>query len=1627
MNRTETTKRALPELPRTYIRREHIVQAARSLASASGSLLVEGDDGIGISAFLVELASSATGPVLYLPIKTASRITYTVPFLVSQLLVQVNDLFGDESFDATHPSVVDWRKAILRLQQFARRTGKEILFIVDGLHHIPEADARYADEIIADLLCIGVPEVQHFIGVGRNSALQKRLSGKANGKVFELMPLSREEAKGFLQANGIAESDALEVVAAARGNPGVLASACRQYRTGAAPLAAGPGGLTLFLKQEWDRFTSRLTAEELTIVEALYANVVFSRQLFTEQSLTQRVQGSESLLRRVLEEEKFLYVNDGGNIEISGTTARKLLEAELAKYRGRIIQENIALLMQAPTSKAAVELLPSFFDEAGQTRELLGYLSPEVLDLWFAQTASLNLLQRRTQLGLQAASTGKLFPEVFRFSLETSAVRCLKQGVDETRSKIALLAELGHFPEALELTQEGPTAENRTLLFAEYVRVAHSKRHPIDPVARDYLTAAIDGLDESSDRDLAIEIATAIVGAFPDLAISAIDKGLQGSERSRDLALGRLAVETIRSGGPEHHSMYANRIADSKLQAFVITLGELLGGKTLQAVRQISSEMPIRQKFLFLRNWLKNSSRNPEGVEVALYALGEIERETAYTPTAADFCDILQPAIGPSDAVECKQLLLRMESQMGLVKGQSSSVDLVRLQMYLAAGFAKFEPIEVIENRLLDTFYSIEDIADIGTKVEATAWALSIVGEAQFPEVLEEKHKFQAVMSGELLKGVTAMLANTAEHFRVAEGAVNALCRLHPGLAMALVEQFNIEHRRDEGFAHAAEVIARNCKLPDFVDCAIRCIERISSRMERTGAILAVLKELNHRPAISADEYARLLGQIECIGDPGRRADAYIWLCSNQYLANDEVATGELFNRFLEVVTQADDLTLLRPRAFGMLQRLAARHPILAAASYKEVERRLSSYRRAPRAMAVTNYYFCRIANSSFVGLASLDLDTDDHLLRIVEHFSTIPVFEWRVLLLNDLIVSLHFAGRRDLRDRLCADHLVGLLSSLPDQFLDQYSNIVLEAIPALFLWNQAVANSFVKKLPEDAAEKAMVEVAMTILRGTSLLNPHSDEKFEHRALSYDEALAVTEALEKLSTDADFVRTLESFVHALNNRLNRNAFTPQQRSGIAVRVLQHAERILPDQRNIKHGGWLIYAKLVVELLGDLKAVNWKSYELQIDALPNLSDQVLLLGTLASYMPSRMENERKALLRKAESKLRQVPSIVDRALRAVGLSSSAGANEKDLAERLLREALEATLSSDSPDAGKTQQIVVDAAYRLDERIAERLIERIDDDPARAKAKREIRERVSVHKNSHAIGRADVGKLTANAKQFGESSFKALGSLNASRSVALDVHRSIGIVNRAAQGTLEMNWAAYCWFLRSLQKRASKHPNKYGETVLALHEMLQLSAEFTSRLNQRLCGEQTASAVDAYAPEDYLIGDHGSRQEILSRIASWVTEDGAMEEVLLCDPYFKSGAMELLWMIHSVRPDTTYCVLTHLNSPAEAERLRAAMIDQWKALSDESCPPIAIVGCYFEDRVEQCPVHDRWVLGDQGGAQLGTSIADVGNGRLSAVDRLNAQEVAAIRHRLGAYLKRAKKHGDGRALRYVLASI
>jgi hypothetical protein len=212
--------------PKGYQYRPHTCREfTRVLATDSETnvLCIEARPGIGASSLCAEIFESLDGPAILLIVEVGSRAGYSIPILLSQAVRQASLQLGLISETSGQDSSVgDWHNLLMKLQRRARSTRQQLHLIIDGLYQIPTEDRRYLQDVIKDVLSLGVAGIAHVITWREDSKLPDFLHPAVTRRI-SVPALSEIEAENYLLANGIAGDVVKEIILSTACVPAKLA------------------------------------------------------------------------------------------------------------------------------------------------------------------------------------------------------------------------------------------------------------------------------------------------------------------------------------------------------------------------------------------------------------------------------------------------------------------------------------------------------------------------------------------------------------------------------------------------------------------------------------------------------------------------------------------------------------------------------------------------------------------------------------------------------------------------------------------------------------------------------------------------------------------------------------------------------------------------------------------------------------------------------------------------------------------------------------------------------------------------------------------------------------------------------------------------------------------------------------------------------------------------------------------------------------------------------------------------------------------------------------------------------------------------------------------------------------
>ncbi|MCB8745943.1 hypothetical protein LHU53_03370 [Rhodoferax sp. U2-2l] len=806
------------------------------LGSESNVLFIEARPGIGASSLCAEIFESLDSPAVLLTIEAGSRAGYSIPILLSQAIRQANLQLGISSENvAGENSVGEWHTLLMKLQRRARSARTQLYIIIDGLYQIPIEDKRYLQDVVKDVLSLGVAGIAHIITWSEDSKFPDFINF-SNARRVAVPALSDNEATSFLLANGINGDEVKEIILSTACVPAKLASVVRLSQNGTLDISKIKSSLSDFYELEWATLKSKsiITENELELVFSFF---IYSKRHLSIPELADYAKVNILILKKLLEKSGFVRINDTEVVSPASNTHRAFLMEKLLFNRDYVIGKFVESLLNNVASPESVQLLPSYYEELGRDSDIVAVLTPENLDSFLGETQSLAALRRRTELGFNAAISCHMEVEAYRFALQTSVVRSLELS-DDNESRLAALAATDRLDEALNLALGSPTKEERLLLLAQYAKALFARGIQVDQTIADGISSLIRDVDLSADRERALAIAEKLVGPLPDQSIAIVEQASGGAKDYQDAAFTHLVLNSQKqqsTGQQVSLEKYRTRIADSDLQGFLRATEAVFGEKSADEIKGSTAGLDGRQRSFFLRLWIRSHTTDPEALDIADYALDEVARDTAYLPTAADLIDICSPLADAVDIERAKLILGRVEVQQSALLDATPTIDKYRLELEIARAKTAF-CISDVDEALSDIFLRIGYLDDDGVRLECFSWMRSTL--EQFSNAPESVVTcFRNLLNDSIQETTEKCLSTTAEHLDVFSGAVTALTEYSPKQAIDLVAKLNIQPRRDKGYRLFAEkLLTRRSVVPIEMALLLRALNSIVSKNIRWTA-----------------------------------------------------------------------------------------------------------------------------------------------------------------------------------------------------------------------------------------------------------------------------------------------------------------------------------------------------------------------------------------------------------------------------------------------------------------------------------------------------------------------------------------------------------------------------------------------------------------------------------------------------------------------------------------------------------------------------------------------------------------------------------------------------------------------
>jgi len=1580
------------------IDRSNFIETIARVFGGTSVVFLEGEEGSGTTTTAAQFCIENPVNTFALFIKPASRIAYSADYLRLVLAEQIYWFLEGKTYQNDVVDVSDFQRLLLRLRRRATACNP-VYFIVDGMHQIGVDEHRAIELIMKEILPIGWDHVK-FLIVGDQDRFDRYLN-KTTSKYCQQLTFTLSESRIFLAPLGLGEEDERSIHNLCNGIPGRLAILKR--------LLSGSVSLEEILKSHPSKYLEFIRLEFDSVGELpaptkkLLAVFTFSNRLVDVSEICQIAQVGSSVLSELLHLCPFVRLTSNSLlIEFVSDAHRRFCSNLLADLRDEAIKAQIDYLVQHPGSAVAVRFLPVYYQQLGQTQELIRLLSSEHFCQLLEETESVRTLQNRAELGLKTASVLAQVSEVFNFSIKRSVFSSIA-GADGIKSEIRALVALGEVRAALYLAQESVVREERLAFLCAFAQRCKDTLNFVDPEVLSYIRETAKGIKFEELGDKSIDIACELVSVDPELAMSIFDDAQKGVNDSKetDIAFVRMTLAAGKSSPADREKSFglvSRRISDENLQRFTSSLNALMTNFSADRIISITETIDEIHRLPFLCRWLRKQKKMDKTLKVASYALDLMIGTSTYSPKMRDLGDIASALPFFASRDDAVALINRIDGQVGIIRDASVSADSTSMQMSLAEAEYRIDPARSA-NRVIESYYEILELDSPESQLECFAIMLEALYRINDLELFEKKHQLKTLISDELRAILDKVLRDSADQFLIVKGALKALAKVDLAAACTIAGRLNNLSRREEAFSHIVRTIFVGECDDNLLDEAFKTITRIKIADNREAVIDSCIHSLvTSKRSIRETLFDQLTTAVCAFENAERTCSAVIAL-AEIWASNPTYNCERLIDLFSKQIDLVDSAWSRADFCFCFASSLASENKEVAKGYYDKGASIKSDAVIGSRDLTQVVVYCLVLLNRAFSGAMRAKCFDDDFMTRYLRLVEYIPSSLAKSEVLGDLACRAWIAKRLDVADSLMRQSFIPLIDSALSKNSRQGAHLIATLFPAMYCTRPDVAVSYVTKMPRVFLEQVIMNTIDLILTRSTLSDPAFDEKADKLAITHADAMSVFTLIKHLETDSKIYSAADGLISTLSAKVNRNSLTINQRRDLAAKLREVFSAKLPDPENIQHEGYLILCEALALVLSE--EVSYKSWELLVNRgrkISNLADSGFVLQRLASILPKKFSSLFEELNKEAIALYSRLPSPIDQVNHLIDMSS---ATSVIYAKQGLRAAMTMTLASRDVDLAKrSQRRIVDLADKISPQFADEVSDMIDQDPTREIAKQEVMERratlsvkrkLANNRNSEEITEAEVEHLP-------EASWMNTASLMSGRIETRDPELFIEYLKKSSSLPLENAYPVLVWHVENLTKKYSNARSGDAE-ILSLVENLLLTSELTLNLVDRLSRRRKQYAL-ANAAEDKLSFPLGvnNRDECVEFLASWLSN--CSDDIILCDPYFGPDQLGFLRLIVANCPSCSLTILTSKAFLVENSALSdESFLRKWNEMMDQDPPATTIIATSYLSTAKS-PIHDRWLICGNRGVALGTSFGSLGTGKLTGIVPMTSEHVTSV---------------------------
>ena len=1321
----------------------------------------------------------------------------------------------------------------------------------------------------------------------------------------------------------------------------------------------------------------------------------------------------------------YIHIKDNGAICLRSVGFRKYLCERLQDHKRDVELSQIRILEGMKVGEGYAMALPSLYKSAGLNDSLIKYLNADNVQTILAEGHSQAALNVQCRFGYEACAAvpTRHLSSRFRYSLNKAASREIERN-ELWDHEISALIAIGQHAKALALAHTVYLSEERLKCYLLIARKPSGLSPDDQAVLKDNIRQLVEEIDFEDIPEKSMELAKLLLPIDYKAAIGIVDRINKAHQEdiNTDKVFSQFSLfEPIDPEEDEaRRDLARSHIQDTGLREFIDATENLFKKDDVETFLDELKRLPnYAQQLRLLRYWLP-AHKDKEGVgRVVLEALRLIVADSdTDMPKARELNDIAS-LMGTMTKEQMEEGLRYINSLGDTIMRPTS--DYVDAMITVIEGSRNVLP-EKSKILLEELYIFVDDLKDEGMWLTCTAKLLGHFDRLGDAHMVSDTIGTKDQLRSELKEKASQLFLATAYHMKIVEGPIAALVCTEPELIETFVAQVNTAERRSRAYSYAAEQYLVHVEPEKLnLDYFFHLLTRAEIKRGDCGKPLTMLtnklltgEKYNHESLLPfVKSHIRFVEKLEDV-----------WLqctiCMRLYRwairhFPEDPFVDDVKGRMLswwDTINQRQEKIEL---GFHIAKILARRSKdeaenMIARCSELRHQSLLTS------SSCVDAFYNCHsLYVNSLITLISRGICDDQILQAFKDDENGLVSESERACMWGKIALAYHLAGNEE------------MFKSVGDQFLptdyssfspDEQKWLIFQISPTLYLRGQLKFFTLLEDYDDVFRDVCLKRVcAFVISKRLDVMEIDIRTTYE---LTYSDFNDLNTLIDHMTDENEIFSIVEVIARSLRTT-NRtlDPLSTQQKNAVRVTTESIVEKKYPAPGGISHDGYKIACQAILEY--SLRAFNTAQKEVwdkRLQSVDNKADRAFLYFYIAPFFtkhPDKVD-----FLSRGVEVTRDVHFAFDRVSRLDMAFTECAINNLGILMPALAEEAFLCLRADGTE--EQYEGLLDTIHQYKPELAESIMVKLDQDPARVYNKRKLQYHLESVKRIAKAGKdiTTVGDLDRDEqRRFFEERLK---NLQNGKGQILAVEDAFSLtIGYLYNSPLTDAMPAIRYLLETISQRQKLSKN-CKDLLLSMHQVirynLRVVLSLASDTKERM--EQVNKMFgNAPAVPDSFIGI-GEYQKAVDYLLNWYRKCG-YDELTIIDPHFRPSDLSVIKQLTDENNDLTIKILSH-----KGDFCIEDFKNEWRKVSAGVKIPIQVILVKCVGKSYGGPIHDRyWIcVDDENDKRVGISLNSIsGLGqRESSILPIEDSTILYALHSFSRYASRKVKTVEDLELEY-----